>query len=1001
VSSFVGRDGERARVRELIARETVFLIYGIAGLGKSELAFKIFEDLAADPDWLPLGRLHVEVPQGRCVGDLIALIRSQLTGRSPARDVQVPAAAGEELAGLTAVLAARPHLLFIDDAHHLPRDELAALVEHICRHGTGSRLFIASRTEVPLRPSGATPVEIRLGPLSDGEAAEVVSQLSARLGIEPGEDRTADIIRRAKGSPFYLRRYLVESSRPSAGGGDSLEESLAALEPPARRLLLMAAALRAVDVARLPSQELLVELTRRFLVEIKRGRAVVHDLIAESLSRSASAGELREARIAAAELLIGDGVAAAPLDAVRAIDCLCEAGAWDRAWEIIGERFGSIAAAGIDYLLLDGLRAIAERAADLGAEPALLRGRILVRSWRIEEAVALASDLARDPAALESFELWYFLGEIAQRTGDLALSLERFERALELARGPRDRQKADLQIAWVAALYGEGDHARELISGAGADPSRSAWLIAGSYLLEGRYARAAAVARAARLALEGEGREDLHIRLGMLEILGLVESDQVLAARAVVEEVIEPGARLGLIREYTAALYRGAVLYARGRITEAIEDLGAAYESTAGQRDALNACIAGYFFAAALIAAGRAGEACDVASRTDEVARLAHLDSLRAHGLVRRAQSRLAAGQLELAGECAREALELPRATYWVRALAQAIRAQVAALAGRFDVAARALAAAREAATESEQRHPLARVELAAAQVALLAGQLDQAVAAAERARAHLGPAGRVRAEAMALGLEALARVSRGGQGDRVIASECIRRALELAESGGFRDAGTMAIVAEAVLDRAAGDRDRAHERLTAALRELALDGGLARQLLVLALQGGGDGDGEAGDPATPPGLATLVANLGLAGVSRYRLIDRHGRRPISDEVLEREKQTRDLWVDAEGAVLIAGGKEAIRGRPITCRLVAALIEAEGETVAPERLYCEVWEAREYHPLRHRNTLYVAINRLRRTLRQLLPGREVVETGSGGWRLAADVDACSVRRLEG
>ena len=52
---------------------------------------------------------------------------------------------------------------------------------------------------------------------------------------------------------------------------------------------------------------------------------------------------------------------------------------------------------------------------------------------------------------------------------------------------------------------------------------------------------------------------------------------------------------------------------------------------------------------------------------------------------------------------------------------------------------------------------------------------------------------------------------------------------------------------------------------------------------------------------------------------------------------------------------------------------------------------------REYHPLRHRNTVYVALNRLRQLLRELLPGREVVETASNGWRLSREVDICAIR----
>jgi hypothetical protein len=49
----------------------------------------------------------------------------------------------------------------------------------------------------------------------------------------------------------------------------------------------------------------------------------------------------------------------------------------------------------------------------------------------------------------------------------------------------------------------------------------------------------------------------------------------------------------------------------------------------------------------------------------------------------------------------------------------------------------------------------------------------------------------------------------------------------------------------------------------------------------------------------------------------------------------------------------------------------------------------------EYHPLRHRNRLYVALKRLRTTLVELCGDDrgELIETKSGGWRLGAGLVA--------
>ena len=64
--------------------------------------------------------------------------------------------------------------------------------------------------------------------------------------------------------------------------------------------------------------------------------------------------------------------------------------------------------------------------------------------------------------------------------------------------------------------------------------------------------------------------------------------------------------------------------------------------------------------------------------------------------------------------------------------------------------------------------------------------------------------------------------------------------------------------------------------------------------------------------------------------------------------------------------------------------------------MSAETLYTQVWGAAEYHPLRNRNALYVALNRLRKSLKEPFGEREIVERHGGGWRVAEDVDACAV-----
>ena len=120
-----------------------------------------------------------------------------------------------------------------------------------------------------------------------------------------------------------------------------------------------------------------------------------------------------------------------------------------------------------------------------------------------------------------------------------------------------------------------------------------------------------------------------------------------------------------------------------------------------------------------------------------------------------------------------------------------------------------------------------------------------------------------------------------------------------------------------------------------------------------------------------------------------------------------------DLIIDVDRGLMGTPDEAArVSGRPLLCLILARLLAARtggsdpgdssrssSDSVDAERLFYDVWGGREYNPLRHRNTIYVAITRLRQALRDVLPGREVIETTPSGWRLAPGIELCVRRAL--
>ena len=79
VSTFVGRTAEVARVLDLLDRETLFTVYGVGGIGKSELLYKVVEEARKLPRWRHATPVLIEVKPHLDVDSVLAVLRGRIS----------------------------------------------------------------------------------------------------------------------------------------------------------------------------------------------------------------------------------------------------------------------------------------------------------------------------------------------------------------------------------------------------------------------------------------------------------------------------------------------------------------------------------------------------------------------------------------------------------------------------------------------------------------------------------------------------------------------------------------------------------------------------------------------------------------------------------------------------------------------------------------------------------------------------------------------------------
>ena len=974
VTTFVGRDAELARILELLDREPLFFVCGIAGVGKSELVFRSIELARERARWRDARAVLVRAEPGVAADQLVALVRARLSTGG----VAAGSTLGDELAALVRALEDQPSFVFIDDAHHVDPASLSQALAYLSRHVRASRLFVASRWEIPIPPGAALPVTIRLDCFGRSETQQIVTVLAARLGIEARDPEA--IFERSRGSPFFIQRELVATATGERATADSVADDLQELSDGERSVLLAVSvlhgrvaldALRSVVAGELDNlDEALGSLRRRLWIGFDREVVTVHDLIRDACVKQATEDELHATRRAAARLHLAADLERAPLDVIEAIRYLVAACDHHDAWQLIGQWYRRIAAAGLDHLLLGELRMLRHLLPADEVAIELLEARILIRRSLIADASAVLRRLGRRADAASSFRYLFLCGEVALRAGRVAQAEALFGRATEAATSATDRFQAALERAGVASLGGDTSRANELLDAAIAElgaPSarhrgRWSWSRAANFALAGRFEAAAAAAREGSTAVTAQGLEDLADRLAIVEVIALVQCDRIAIARALVDEL---AVAAGALREPLVMLARGAVALGAGDMREALVALHGAFDHFDTHGDAVNACIAAYHLAVAHAALGDLERSSSVILHAIDTARAVNAMFFVPLGMAFHARLCLAANDISTARDVATAALGEPRNSAGGRLQAHLVLALASAITGEDPGAelARATACLDDHADAALQ-YALA---LDRAEIALMIGA--PAIADAELARKHYAAAGRRHDEARAAVVVALARIASGGDADRVLAETALARASELAESHGYPAIRMRVALARAAL---ADDPGVARTQLVDVMREHGASGG---ELDTATLRAALDRRVDAA-----PGTRRLLAALGLAPA-----------------VVDPRYASFDLVVDVtRGLIIGCNGARTIKGRPITCRVLAVLVAEQGTVVSPETLYRRAWDADDYHPLRHRNTVYVAVNRARGALRELFPDRDLVENAPGGWRLSDRLQVRSV-----
>ncbi len=621
------------------------------------------------------------------------------------------------------------------------------------------------------------------------------------------------------------------------------------------------------------------------------------------------------------------------------------------------------------------LRTIAAATPTFAVEALLLLAREQLRWGDIqasERTLGSVVDEDLEPSTANRFHALraaalFRLGEVFAANAELSIA-RRYD-------PPEEDVAVELATAELAIARGRLVPARHALLELGERTSkhprlatRRAYAMGASYYFEGRHPLAIAWAKRARAAA-GRRRDPLLI---LLEVAARLGCDQVDRAR-VLERSTEHGASDDEpFGRGVGVLMSSAILWRRGELAKALVTAEPTLVMLSRRADQVSRAVVSHFLALCAIGLGRFDQAEDLLRVFSGVATepgfallapLCHLDH---------AALAMARGDRDEASRCVHLALEgaprFPLARIEARALSDDARALD--MSGESDAAV-AFATLR-AAERDLDRDALATAERRARE--------------AERHYRRMDVRWELARSLLVIAESGVRRHERANA-----ATSAIRACEIIAEPMGY----VPILVALALLRASLGDRSgdldayaaqlaHAFAIATPSLRDRSLANALARVGFVVPQN--------AITSAHP--LRALIERLGLAR-SRVAFATEGALAFLlgSDDPMP----DVDLLLDV-GAGVVRAGNATRKLSPIPLRILERIASGGAAGSTPEEIYLTAWGV-SYHPLRHRNTLYVALNRLRATLKPLVGEEAIVEQGDGHYRLRAGLRVATRHEL--